>query len=379
MFKFRGVLLIFVLSGFVIVSLQAAENKVEAEHVVVIAQDGHFAGWPANNGVWIWEGKEILVGFSLGQYQVSGGHNISDRDIRSMLARSTDGGKTWTTYDPENYVGDGEEPTALKKPIRFNAEGFAMRMYGTAYHGNDDPQGGFFYSYDRGHTWQGPHRFGNIHELDIFDNKELTPRTDYVVLGEKECLVFISARIKGRFGTDKYCCFGTKDGGLSFEVVSWVVPWSDGSRAVMSQSVHCGDDTFVSVARRKKGRDSWIDAYRSTDGGKSWSFAGKVGDTGKANGNPPSLVKMHDGRLCCAYGNRNDRQILASFSDDEGQNWSEPVVIRDDYYSGHKDQDLGYCRIVQRQDGKLVVIYYWAAKEHPQQHIAASIWDPTGE
>ena len=39
-------------------------------------------------------------------------------------------------------------------------------------------------------------------------------------------------------------------------------------------------------------------------------------------------------------------------------------------------RDMGYVRLVQRSDGKLVAIYYWATNDKPQQYIAASIWEP---
>jgi hypothetical protein len=39
-------------------------------------------------------------------------------------------------------------------------------------------------------------------------------------------------------------------------------------------------------------------------------------------------------------------------------------------------KDLGYCRVVQNSDGEIVAVYYWATKENPEQHIAASIWKP---
>lgn len=38
--------------------------------------------------------------------------------------------------------------------------------------------------------------------------------------------------------------------------------------------------------------------------------------------------------------------------------------------------DMGYPRLARRTDGKLVAMYYWASSEHPQQHIAATIWQP---
>ena len=85
---------------------------------------------------------------------------------------------------------------------------------------------------------------------------------------------------------------------------------------------------------------------------------------------------LRDGRLCLMYGNRNSRRIMARYSNDQGKSWSEPIVLRDDYESVEKDQDLGYCRVVQRADGCLVGIYYWATRQRPHQHIAATIWDP---
>ena len=38
--------------------------------------------------------------------------------------------------------------------------------------------------------------------------------------------------------------------------------------------------------------------------------------------------------------------------------------------------DLGYTRTVVRPDGKLVTIYYFTTAEKPEQHIAATIWQP---
>jgi hypothetical protein len=32
--------------------------------------------------------------------------------------------------------------------------------------------------------------------------------------------------------------------------------------------------------------------------------------------------------------------------------------------------------MVQRSDGHLITFYYFTTVENPEQHIAASIWDP---
>ena len=63
-------------------------------------------------------------------------------------------------------------------------------------------------------------------------------------------------------------------------------------------------------------------------------------------------------------------------SADQGATWGEEFVIRENYGSLDGWADMGYPRLVQRPDGHLVVMYYWASPEHPQHHIAASIWAP---
>src|SRR5712692_1738142 len=71
-------------------------------HVMVYHHPGRFGGWPANHGIWSW-GNEILVGFSEGEYKDLGPerHNIArDKPEHHLLARSKDGGVTWTIEDP---------------------------------------------------------------------------------------------------------------------------------------------------------------------------------------------------------------------------------------------------------------------------------------
>src|SRR5579863_7500976 len=84
-----------------------ARGPVTEQNVVVYKAAGRYGGWPANHGIWSW-GNEILVGFEAGYFKFSDTrHSIDfDRPAEHLLARSLDGGATWTV----------EKPVSLKPP-----------------------------------------------------------------------------------------------------------------------------------------------------------------------------------------------------------------------------------------------------------------------
>ena len=331
-------------------------------HVLVYAQKGEFQGWPANNGVWNW-GDEILVGFKSGPYKANDkGHSVEPgNDRRFRLARSLDGGASWSVEDPQNFVGHGVKAAPSPGGINFAHPNFAMRLERTE----------FFVSSDRGRTWKGPYA------LPTF-NRVLTARTDYVVNGPDDCLLFVSAaepKVNASL-QDRAACIRTKDGGKTFEFLSWMTGEPITTRSVMPSTVRVSKTRLVSVLRRRDdsgGQKCWIDAYVSNDNGATWAFLNKVADTGPKNGNPPSMVRLRDGRLAVTYGVRTvPFGMRARISNDHGKTWGDEIMLRQDAATW----DFGYPRTVQRADGKLVTIYYYNTKEKPQQHIAATIWDP---
>ena len=338
----------FIITSIVLLALTSLlQASRDLKHVVVYQQDGRFAGWPANNGAWKFDDDSMLVGFTEAPYELQEGHNIGHPQ-KSWLARSADGGESWTAYDPEHYVGDlGDKPDLkpLVNPINFKAPLFALRMVGTAYHGAEDPRGHFFYTYDGGRTWQGPHSFGDLlnhPEIQKYGLGEITPRTDYVVLDKHGALLMISARLEDDFGTDRLFCMRTTDGGQSFFFMGWIVPpyHPEGidpsvklplydnpaknphptqARAVMPQSFMLSDGKIISAMRRRYKSENWVDAYASTDGGRTWKFMAEVGDAGSGNGNPPALNYTAEGRLCAVFGERAQGRILVTYSSDEGK------------------------------------------------------------
>ncbi len=395
------------LTGSLLVPSKAQQRVKNAEHSIIYNKPGRFAGWPANNGAFIFNGNEIIVGFTEAAYKKRKGHN-ADKPYLNWIARSTDGGKNWTATDPDNYAGDfGDVPDlkTLDAPINFRHPGFVMRVIGSGYHGAEDGRSHFFYSYDKGKIWQGPYTFGNLLKWPEFSNtdlNDLTPRTDYIVNSNNECLLFFSIRKKEVFASDRLFCIKTTDGGKSFHFVGWVIgpagapgnyvkvnlyndpaknPYANECRAAMSQSEKLKDGTIISVIRRKfiaKDRTEihWIDAYSSPDGGKTWSFLSKVADTGGENGNPPAFTTTQDGRLCVVYGERDKGTIRVTYSSDKGRTWSEPQILMDGFWSEDMElNDLGYPRVVRRKDGKMVAMYYYSTKENPH-HLRATVWQP---
>jgi len=348
-------------------------RSVPVENYFAYREPGRFGGWPANNGAWIW-GNEILVGFHQGYHDPnpSGGHAIlSDRPQANVLARSLDGGKTWKVEDPDNFAEDDGLEKKDCPGVNFAHPEFAMRVDGNQ----------FFVSTDKGWHWRGPYRFKGL----PFDDDDLTSRTDYLVQGPLECLVFLSAEtglVQSNY-QDRCFCAKTTDGGRTFKFLGWMTHDTE-VRSVMPSTVYVGDMHLVSVMRRKHEQRfgdrpsitrNWIEAAESKDDGKTWKSLGKVAETdlGERNGNPPALVKLPDERLCVAYGYRAyPFGIRIKISDDNGINWCEEIVLRSDGATW----DLGYPRMVVRPDGRVVTIYYYTTKEVPAQHIGVTIWNP---
>jgi hypothetical protein len=357
---------------------EASEPPRVLRHVVVYAEDGRFAGWPANHGMWSW-GDEILVGFSRGYYKDRGPYHHIDKSKPEefLLARSRDGGLSWNVEEPRPagaLVGTPamrhgtmppdlpeERPVPLVEPIDFTHPGFALTVR------MDGVNGGvsrFYYSYNYGTSWRGPFL------LPLFDQKGVMGRTDAIVNGRRDCLLLLTAsKENGKEG--RPFAARTTDGGLSWRFLAFIGPEPVGY-AIMPSTVRVSPTHLVTTIRRLDPPKSWIDAFDSHDDGLSWSFLSTaVPDTGE--GNPPSLLRLPDGRLCLIYGLRmNPLGIYARLSGDSGRTWSDAITLRDDGGS----RDLGYVRSIVRPDGKVVAVYYYNDNTSPARYLAATIWDP---
>ncbi|HVU86214.1 MAG TPA: sialidase family protein [Pirellulales bacterium] len=365
---------------FVVLAAQDAA-AIEVENVDVYRVPGRFGGWPANHGIWSW-GDEILVGFGAGYYQDLGPerHNIDHgKPEEHLLARSLNGGRTWKIENPAEQgvlipVGKAlhgvTPPGLVEKPwqdcpggIDFTHPDFAMTLRMTD---ADIGPSRFHYSTDRGHTWKGPFRLVLANNTGL----EIAARTDYIVNGRDDCLLFLTAA-KTDHEEGRVLCARTKDGGKTWNFVSWVGPEPTGF-SIMPSTVRLGPAELLTALRHHEGPKKWIDLYRSLDDGGSWQSAG-IGAPDTGEGNPASMIRLKDGRVCLTYGYRKAPYgMRARLSSDGGRSWGKEIILRED----GGGRDVGYPRSVQRADGHVVTTYYYHDQPKSDRYIAATIWDP---
>jgi hypothetical protein len=159
-------------------------------------------------------------------------------------------------------VGTRGKSSELAESIDFSQTGFCMTFRMT------DAQKGhswFFYSYDRGKTWKGPFDF------PMMGQKAVMARTDYVVNGKRDAMVFLTAA-KAAGGEGRTFMARTKDGGLHWEFVAWTAPDPGVGFTIMPSTVRLSKSDLVTTVRHedslRKG-PNWIDAYASRDDGKA--------------------------------------------------------------------------------------------------------------
>lgn len=360
------------------------------QHITIFREEGRYAGWPANYGIWGW-GDEIVVGFTLGHLQPNGQFHPRDKTkpFVTMQARSVDGGLSWDVQPlPASIPGNGglsaDEhviPALQVGPV-LDGEGGPRPCVEEFDFTHPDgaflcarsglkagARSWFYVSQDRCHSWQGPFA------LPDFGQSGIAARTDVQVIGPQQALFLLTAaKPNGEEG--RVFCAQTTDGGRTFVFRSWVTP-EPGGYTIMPASVQLPGGRILTAVRCSAGSETtssprcWIDLYASDDLGQSWHhLARPAADTGRG-GNPPTLTRLHDGRLCLTYGYRNSPYaIYALLSRDDGATWSDPLVLR----SGGGNHDLGYPHTIQRADGSILTVYYFNDSPDGERYIAATLW-----
>ncbi len=329
--------------------------------IQVYSEPGRFGGWPANHGIWAW-GNEIVVGFQSCFFKVidDGNHAIDKSKPRENLqARSLDGGRTWSLEKgpSEQTAGNGSLAARELTGFDFTAEDAAL-----SFDVNKAEQGTLFQyvSTDRCKTWKGPYL------VRLFESRVIEPRIDYLVKGPQSFFAFLTAHKDNGEEGNVFCA--RYDQGV-WQVVSWLDKEQEGF-LIMPSTVQKGAHGFLTTARWQREGKWGISSYQSSDNGSTWTAGAPVIE-GLGLSNPPSLLRLQDGRLCVTYAKRTSPYgIYARLSDDDGSTWGGERVIRDD--GGH--WDLGYTRSCQLPDGDIVTIYYFCRDKRSERTIEATIW-----
>lgn len=333
-------------------------------NAIVFSEPNVYAGWPANHGAWQW-GNELAVGFITGAYQPRGMHSVAF-PLHKRIARSLDGGETWNT-PADSFAFKPRVNNTTDGVIDWAHPDLALRFCGDYDHGGDSTRkGGFYQSYDRGHTWTGPFRVQGPWD----DNTKImcTARTNYL---QARRMVFLAAGHKDTWGADRaFVAVWEKD---RFEFKGWID--DAGVHRCVMPAVAEAHDMLFAACRRKDGKRCWIELYGSRTG-DAWVPLCEVAETGYHNGNPPALCSLADGDLCLIYGQRT-HAVMIAHRIHAGKPGPAVLIRGDDYQDATGDHhDIGYPQVFQRPDGKVVAVYYWATAERPHQHIAATIFDP---
>ena len=88
---------------------------------------------------------------------------------------------------------------------------------------------------------------------------------------------------------------------------------------------------------------------------------------------PPHIFVTSKNEVIASYGVRLGDKIgiRARVSRDNGQTWSEEIVLRDDGY----DWDLGYPSTAENEKGELVTVYYMKDKKGLNENrIQYTVW-----
>jgi len=372
-------------------------KTTDERNVIIYGHEGGYGGWPANCGIWSWD-NEILVGFVEGSMsdREYGFHRIDrSKPQRSLFGYSKDGGESWVINEPNaempagrGFGGAGGKFNPIREVVDFTSPDFFMSVRMTRISG-----GG------RSLIYRGLSRDGTSWKpWGIVPGNGVSARTDYVVIDANTCLLLGSAdKADGREGRP-FCCV-SEDGGLSWKHRSWFFDDPDGF-AIMPSTVrgrHKEDKGALITAIRMKDfaetklvtiipgvhkseavqreRIFLIRFMDSQDQGHNWNWMKPAILTGDKAGNPPDLIRLTDGRLCLTYGYRQEVfSIRARVADDvDGLLEADDLILR----HGTDSHDIGYCRSVQRPDGKVVTVYYWCDSKVGDRRIEATIWNPT--
>ncbi|MBR2927456.1 MAG: exo-alpha-sialidase [Clostridia bacterium] len=353
--------------------IDLAPNPVTVELGDGVTVDLDYHGWPT-----------LHKGLDGTLYAVSSVRK-THHDLCSAIGmtQSSDGGKTWTPYrvivdtplddrdcsiidlggghlmvwwfspDAAGCLGENYRDWYFHRCTAEQKEVLLKRLQSLE---GDDALGGSFVSHslDGGKTWSKRMRVpvSSPHGPVLMnDGKTLLASGHY----------YFSERYDGQtWAKANIYAVISKDGGYTWEVLASLTrPKHMFGGPCEPHILQLRDGTILLVCREcGRGEDAGQNRTtiaRSEDGGKTWSDFERVIT---ANGGPPHLYQLSDGKVLLTYGCRiapacGERCVV---SEDGGKTWSNEMVLSVAKQPYHND--LGYPSSVQVEDGTILTLYY---------------------
>jgi len=308
-------------------------------------------------------------------------HPPSDPLFRNLLARTSDRGATWQdAYFVPDFDWYGVEcpgiaqlsdstvvlsqfrfgwyPLPLARKRRTAGEPISISLPGKGWTEDfsDDDWANAQYTWARGYHGVYVHlsddngqSFEHTVKIDTSPFRDGYTRTGVVELSDGR-LAYAITEHHPPTSLNTYIVF-SDDKGRTWSsptvIVSTPEPWfgEPDVAEVAPGEIHC--------ILRDSRRTGYLHSSRSTDNGVTWSPVEKTA----MSGHPGRLLVLHDGRLLCTYGLRQEPfGIRACLSEDGGRTWliENEIIIRDDL----PNSDLGYPTTIEYEPGKLFCCYY---------------------
>lgn len=389
---------LFLLIAAALIAVVLPTISVSQENVIVRKPpEGRGLMAPNNGGIWSW-GDEILVMYVNGPHKNGtgcGSHSTQEGRPGTTYdtSRSLDGGLTWSDHRVafKRYTKScgwpDPQPRQLDEPIDFSNPDTIVH-----FQRDDEGRTHFYVSEDRGKSWDGP--FDNIPRF--LDG--VSGRTNYEVRGPEQLTAYMEMKASPSPGHLRFPSHAvtTADGGLTWKLgpeISSLPAAGDGKKLEWDTHpsvARIDEQTLIATFRsgnqagRTSTRTGWFDATRSLDNGRTWTHLARLGESPGNNSCPTSTVVTpgpNGGKrvVTLMWLRPPDKdscarsKLLARFSDDRGDSWSETITLRDDAFGW----DTGYPIATTRPDGKIVVCYWMKTKNQDEpNYIAATIWDP---
>ena len=348
-----------------------------SEHRVVYRDEGSYCG-PISMLERL-ENGDLLVVFRHAPWEGVARRTHGHPATRTLLIRSTDGGRTWSDpISPDPDRGNGTciaqvsggmlilnnfRWTLVPANRRDALSGYNVIRESKALGMLMGLDGSFFTrSHDNGHTWEA------VRPLNVPEYPDSTTAGRVIELGDGTLLMPMNGKHQNDADSFPWVACSTDRGETWHYRGTCGRPPGDFAFSE-NRILLLPDGRILSMVRTKEG-NYW--RAHSADGGATWSPMAETPITCRGS-SPADLLLLADGRALCSYGRRRPepKGVRACLSADGGETWdvANEIVLRDDAVG----VDMGYPSTKQLADGSLLTVYYWHSDDEIR-HLMATVW-----